>query len=783
MTIEIAAVLTILFIAIVLFTTEKVRMDIVGLMVLVSLALFGLVTPSEALSGFSSPAVVTVWAVLILSAGLSKTGVATILGSRLLAIAGNSEARLVFAIMMTAGILSGFMNSIGVASLMLPVVIDVAHRTETPPSKLLMPLAFASLLGGVITLIGTPPNILVSDVLKANGLKPFGMFDYSPTGLVALVAGVIFMTLIGRHLLSGHDIEKDTMRRQPGKIDDFFALNERLFAVNLPPDSTLAEKTLAQSRLGSILGLNVIAIIRHGQTNLAPEPHFVLKSGDRLIVGGRVDRFTQISGKHQLMVEDESLPIEYLKSEEIEFAEVGISPRSNLLGTTLGEIGFREKYGLNVLAIWQNGVPRRTNLQNIELQQGDILLVQGHQHRLQMLMEDPNFLISRIELADVYQLHERLLSVRLPPGSDLAGKTLAESRLGEAYRFNILGIVREGIPLLIPKSDERLLPGDVLYIEGKPEDLETLRGLQELEYESALHMDIAQLESDQVGLTEAVVSPHSSLAGKTLRNIHFREKYGLTVLAIWREGRPYRSFLRDMALNFGDALLIFGAREKFRMLGADQEFLVLTQDAQEAPRLHKMPLAFLVMGAVLLSVVMEWVPIAIAAVTGAVLMIIFGCLTPDEAYRAIQWRAIFLIAGMLPLGIAMEKTGTANFIADQMIGLLGSAGPLVVMTGLFILAALSSQVMPNPAVAVLLAPIALNTANDLGISPYPLMMAVAISASAAFLSPVGHPANLLVMGPGAYRFSDYLKVGIPLTVVLLILMMLVIPLVWPFYPS
>ena len=783
MTLQIAAVLIILIIAMVLFITEKVRMDIVGLFVMVSLPLLGLITPTEALSGFSSPAVVTVWAVLILSAGLSRTGVATILGGRLLTLAGNHEARLVFAIMLTTGILSGFMNDIGVASLMLPVVVDVARRTGTPPSKLLMPLAFAALLGGVITLIGTPPNILVSEALQEYGLKPFGMFDYAPTGLVALLTGVIFMTFIGRRLLASRDIEKETLSRKPGKIEEFFALSERLFAVNLPPDSALDGKTLAQSRLGSILGVNVIAIIRNGQMQLAPEAHFVLKPGDRLVVGGRMERITQISGKHQLIVEDESLPTEWLTSEEIEFAEVGISPRSSLLGTSLGEIGFRHKYGLNVLAIWRDGMPKRTNLQNIDLKQGDILLVQGQRHRLQMLADDPNFLISRTDHAEIYHLHERLLAVRLPIESDLVGKSLAESRLGEAYGFTVLGIVRNSNTLLMPPPDEKLLAGDTLFVEGKPEDLDTLRGLQELEYESTLDVDVSQLETDQVGLTEAVVSPHSSLPGKTLREIHFREKYGLTVLAIWREGRAYRSFLRDMALKFGDALLVFGGRDRLRMLGSDPEFLVLSQEALEVPRKNKMPIAILVMGIVLLSVVMEWIPIAIAAVMGVVFMIVTGCLTPDEAYRSIHWKAIFLIAGMLPLGIAMEKTGTASFIADRMIGTIGGLGPLAVTAGLFLLAALTSQVMPNPAVAVLLAPIALNTANDLGISPYPLMMAVAISASAAFLSPVGHSANVLIMGPGGYRFSDFTKVGIPLTIVLLIVMMLILPFVWPFYPT
>jgi di/tricarboxylate transporter len=235
-----------------------------------------------------------------------------------------------------------------------------------------------------------------------------------------------------------------------------------------------------------------------------------------------------------------------------------------------------------------------------------------------------------------------------------------------------------------------------------------------------------------------------------------------------------------MKLQFGDALLLYGPRARLRMLGSESEFIVLTEEAQEPPRQEKIPLALLVMAVVLVPAIFGWLPIAITAVLGVALMILTGCLTMEEAYRAIEWKAVFLIAGMLPLGIAMESTGAAQFLADGLIGAIGGLGPTAVMAGFFILAALASQFMPNPAVAVLLAPIALSTASDLGISPYTLMMTVAVSASAAFLSPVGHAANVLVMGPGGYRFSDYIKVGLPLTIVTLIVVLLVMPFFWPF---
>ena len=263
-------------------------------------------------------------------------------------------------------------------------------------------------------------------------------------------------------------------------------------------------------------------------------------------------------------------------------------------------------------------------------------------------------------------------------------------------------------------------------------DLNILQAQQKLDVEPVSEVNLDEIESDQVGLMEAVLSPHTTLTGKSLVQIHFRDKYGLTVLAIKREGQVFRSKLNDMNLKFGDALLLYGKRNKFNLLGRDPDFLVLSDIVQEAPRTSKIPLALLIIAVVLIPVIFGWIPIVIAAVAGAALMVLTGCLTMDEAYRAINWKVIFLIAGMIPLGIAMEKTGAAQLIAQGMVGLIGDYGPLAVTAGIFILTALTSQIMPNAAVAVLLIPIAYNTALDLSISPYPLMMAVAVSASAAF---------------------------------------------------
>jgi len=779
MTLEIATVLTILAAAIILFITEWVRMDVVALMVLGSLALTGLVTASDALSGFSNPAVITVWAILILSGGLARTGVARWIGRRLLLLAGDSEIRLLVLIMLTAGLLSGFMNSIGVASLFLPVVIDIARRTKRPPSKLLMPLAFSALLGGLTTLIGTPPNILISEVLTAANLPPFKMFDYTPVGVILLLVGIAFMTLVGRHLLPVRDITKEISSAEPTEFKSIYDLHERMVFLKLPKNSVLDGKTLAESRLGSALGISVIAVVRNGRLKLAPDAGFTLRSDDRLLVEGRLEKLYELQRGNHLVLDDERFSVERLTSGEVELAEITLTAGSPQIGYTLRQLGFRHTYHVIVLAIKRGNIVFRTNLENIQLLSDDILLIQGHRLQLDILRED-DLLLNIPRSIESYGLEERLLMVHLPEDSALAGKTLSETRLGDAYGLGVLGIVRQDTKILMPDPDTELKGGDTLLVKGKLSDLSMIEGLQNLEIETEAPPELAELESEETGLAEAVLSPHTNLVGKTLREVDFRTKFGLSVLAIWREGRAYRSGLRDMALRFGDALLLYGPRQRFRILGSEPDFLVLTEEAQETPRLNKTPIALLIMALVLLPVIFGFIPIAISAVIGVVLMILTGCLNMEEAYRSVEWKAIFLIAGMLPLGIALEQSGAARFMADLVVSAIGDLGSLTVMAGLFLLAALASQVMPNPAVALLLSPIALNTASDLGISPFPLMMTVAVSSSAAFLSPVGHSANVLVMGAGGYRFSDYIRVGLPLTLVILLVSLLTIPIFWPF---
>ncbi|MGI9292125.1 MAG: SLC13 family permease, partial [Gammaproteobacteria bacterium] len=286
-------------------------------------------------------------------------------------------------------------------------------------------------------------------------------------------------------------------------------------------------------------------------------------------------------------------------------------------------------------------------------------------------------------------------------------------------------------------------------------------------------------ESDRLGLIEATLNPQSDLNGQNIAEINFREKYELELVAVWRSGTTIRSDLGRLTLEFGDALLLIGPRNKLEIFQSEQDFITLTAATKKGRDTYRAPRAAVIMLLVVISVLMGWLPIAIAAILGATCMVISGCLNMEQAYRAIDWRAVFLIAGMLPLGIAMQDTGAAAFVAGEVMGLLGSSGPWTVIAGLYILTALSTMIIPTAALVVLMSPIVLSACGEMGIEPQTAMMAVAMAASASFTSPISHPANILVMGPGGYKFSDYIKLGVPLTLVIFLTVMFLLPIFWP----
>jgi di/tricarboxylate transporter len=785
---EIIIVIAILVVVIVFLVTEWLPLEVMALLVLGTLAVTGIVSSKEALAGFSNPAVVTIWAVFILSGGLTRTGIANILGRQLLKVAGSKEWLLVAIIMIIAGGLSAFMNNVAIAALMLPVVMDIARKTDRSPSILLMPLAYGSLLGGLTTMIGTPPNILVSEALRQNGMTPFTLFDFTPVGLVVMLSGVFFVTFVVTRYLPKHggEGEKSGLRR------DFlsqYELQKRLFQIKIPPASTLVGKTLLDSRLGSALKINVVGLTRGGKTYLAPTKDHIIASGDTLIVEGRLDRVQEMNHWGQLLTETDTIGVEALFADDMRVAELKLEAASPFINKTLSEIGFRNRFGLNVLALNRQGRITDADLKTEPLTADDLLIVHGPVGRMTDLEDDAAFkgfqYLSPEDLNRKHPLEKRLHQLRVPKGSKLNGLTLSQSRLGDAVDVQILVLARQDGSALIPTSSDRIETGDRLIVSGAADMISILlmQGLEGVFIEDGTETTQPQiLENDQVGLMEVTLSPHSQLSGQTLTQLSFREKYGLTVMAIWRKGRAYRSDLRDIALQFGDALLLYGPWKKLNVLGREPDFLVLTETAQEPPREEKAKVALLIMAAVLAPVIMGWVPIYIAVVIGAACMVMTKCLTMEEAYRFIEWKAVFLIAGMLPLGTALDQTGAAKLLAEGVVGALGPYGPYAVLFGLLSITFIATSIIPTAALVVLMVPIALETSASLGISPYALMMGIAMAASSSFTSPISHPANVLVMGPGGYRFIDFIKAGVPLTLLILAVLMVALPIFWPLVP-
>ncbi len=785
MTFEIAMVLGILVVSLILFISEVIRMDLVALLVLATLAISPLVDPADAFAGFSNSAVITVWAMFILSEGLTRTGIADIIGRQVMRLAGRREIAMVFVIMVTGAVLSAFMNNIGVAALMLPVVVDVARRTGIPPSRLLMPLAYSTLLGGLMTLIGTPPNLLISEAMTQNGYEAFKLFDFTPIGGAIMVIGVAFVALFGRLMLPKGKVKGDKHVSQRS-LRSRYKLHDRTFMMRVPRDSVLVGKTLAESRIGASTGLIILSLIRGGRSETLPGRQTVIRGGDGLLVQGRIDQFRELRRWSDLVIEREAPVLKSMVAEKIRYAQVTIAEGSPVVADLIRHAAFRSRFNVAVVGLWRRKRYRLTNLAYVPLKAGDKVLVQGELEAIEQLEKYSDF--SEVEVFDEerlrekYHADERLFVVRLPKDSELHDVTLEKSRLADVFDFRVVAVFRDGELGVMPRGDTVLEAGDLLLIEGQPGDLDVLRGLQELELDTKVPASMGTFESERLTLMDATLDPRTSLAGSTAGELNFRERYGIELAGIWREGAPVTTDLADERLQIGDALLLLGPRDRLQLLSTDSDFLVLTPLGQEPPDTRRAPLAAAIMLAVVLSVMLGYLPIAIAAVAGCAVMVLTRCLDMEQAYRAIDWRAIFLIAGMLPLGTAMQDTGAATYLAGQVMNLLGDAGPWPVIMGLYVLTAMATMIIPTAALVVLMSPIVLSAMADMGLQPETAMMAIAMAASASFTSPISHPANILVMGPGGYRFVDYLRVGVPLTIVVFITVMILLPILWPLTP-
>ena len=622
MTGDALVVFVILGVTVALFVSDRIRLDLVAVMSLLALVLSGILTPAQALAGFGDSVVIMIAGLFVVSAGLFRTGIANRLGRWLSRAAGTSERRLLVLVMLVTGILSGFVSSTGTVAVMLPVVVSLAWRAGISPSKLLMPVAIASLLGGMLTLIGTAPNVVVSQQLQAQGLPGFNFFAFTPLGLTMLLLGLAFMVAVGRHWLP-----------------------ERAPVSEGARDGAVATATLVE------------------------------------------------------LAERYGLPTRLFRTT--------VPADSDLVGLTLGELHWPERHQVQVLAI------------------------------------DTAPAVER----------ERRRSRRHVDQSKAVG------------------------------PDTVLEQGDRLLLEGSLEHLEALAAAHAFAFD---RFDAAadRLLPSNLSVGEVLPTPRSRWLGQTLAEMRFRDRFGVQVLGVLRGGASITEGLADLRLRFGDTLLVQGPRRAIALLGRERHDAVVLAEAAEgdapAPAAARAPVAMAIMLAMLVVMTLGWLPTVVAVLIAAVAMVLTGCLAMEDAYRSINWEAVVLIAGILPMATALEVTGGMQVVVDGLVGTVGPYGPLALLLGLFVLTSVASQVISNTATTVLLAPIAFQAAQTLEVSPYPMLMAVALAASTAFATPVASPVNTLVLGPGQYRFGDFLRIGVVLQLLVLVATMLLVPLLFPF---
>jgi di/tricarboxylate transporter len=608
MTPDLLCTLALLAGAVILFVVGKPRMDVVALLVLVALPLTGVLDVHQTLSGFSDPNVILIAALFVIGAGLVRTGIAYRLGDWLVKTAGSSETRLLILLMLAAAGLGSVMSSTGVVAIFIPVAPGVAARLRISPARLMMPLAFAGLISGMLTLVATAPNLVVHAELRRAGLEGFGFFSMTPIGLAILLLGIVYM-LLTRNWLQRGDAQGDAGA----------------------PRLTLAD--LAQAY--------------------------------RLVERER---------------------------------RLRVMPNSPLASQPLNELELRQQYGINVIAVERQSKFRNLLLMatgNTLLQPGDVLLV------------------------------------------DLVSPSIA-----------LLGIYRS------------------LGLEPMP-----------------LPNSYYSVHAHQLGLVEVALPPESKLLGKTIQEVGFRSRHKLNVVGLRRHGQALEGVLVDERLKASDTLLVAGDWKAIhRLQGLSRDFLVLSLPAEVdevAPAARKAPYALLSLAVMIVLMVSGLVPNVLAALIACLLMGAFRCIDLDSAYRSIHWPTLILIVGMLPFAQALQQTGGIDLAVHGLVALLGDAGPYAILASLFAATALIGLFISNTATAVLMGPVAIATAQTLGVSPYPFAMIVALAASAAFMTPISSPVNTLVLGPGQYRFADFVRVGVPFTLLVMIVSVLLVPLIFP----
>jgi di/tricarboxylate transporter len=587
---EIVVVLVLLLLAIILFSTELLPFDVVGLLLVSALLVTGILKPDEAFRGFGSDTVVTIGGLFVLSAALLRTGLMEKISQLIQRHAGNNPHYLAIVIMISVAVVSAFISNTAATAFFLPAVVALARRAKISPSKLLLPLAFASILTSSVTLISTSTNIVISGLLTDYKMHPMGMFELAPVGIPVAIVGLLYMFTLGMKLIPD--------RTENKTLEEAYNLREYLTEVIVLPESTLAGKTIEKSEAGTVLNLQIVGVIRNDKKIIAARPHEQIQGGDILLVEGTAEEIVKI----------------------------------------------KEVAGLEIKA-------------NFEL------------------------------------------------------------------------------------------PADTFH-------------------------------TDELTLVEAMVMPGSRLRGSTLKEIRFRQRYGLTVLAINRHGITLRSKLSQIPLKIGDVLLIEGSKERIQRVIMEGDLSFLGELSEMRTRLPKARYAVLIFVLTIALGTFKFMPFSSAILLGTLLMFLSRTITPNDAYNSIEWRILILIGCMIAFGAAMEKSGTASFLSNEMVDLLGKHGPMAILAGFFILTVLLTQPMSNQAAALVLLPVAIQTANRLQLNPRCFAMMIAVAASCSYLTPL-EPSCVLVYGPGRYKFRDFLKVGALLTVLIFIVSMFLIPYFWP----
>ncbi|MFZ6492433.1 SLC13 family permease [Klebsiella pneumoniae] len=607
---ELIWVLSLLAIAVVLFATGKVRMDAIALMVIVAFVLSGTLTLNEAFSGFSDPNVILIAALFIIGDGLVRTGVATKMGAWLVSVAGNSETKMLIYLMLTVAGLGAFMSSTGVVAIFIPVVLSVSARMNTSPSRLMMPLSFAGLISGMMTLVATPPNLVVNSELLREGLHGFSFFSVTPIGLVVLILGIVYMLAV----------------------------------------------------------------------------RFMLKTdnGDSARDGRKRSTFRDLIREYHLTGRARRL---------------AIRPGSPMIGQRLDDLKLRERYCANVI-----GVERWRRFRRV------IVNVNG---------------VSEFRARDVLLIDMSASDVDL---RQFCGEQMLE-------------------PMV-------------------------LRG----EYFADQALD--------VGMAEVELIPDSEMMGKTVREIAFRTRFGLNIVGMKRDGKAMDGSVVDEPLQLGDILLVVGNWRQIALLAKrGRDFVVLNMPVEvddASPAHSQAPHAIFCLVLMVALMLTDEIPNPIAAIIACLLMGKFRCINAESAYKAIHWPSIILIVGMMPFALALQKTGGVDLVVKGLMDVAGGEGPYLMLGCLFVMCAAIGLFISNTATAVLMAPIALAAAKSMGVSPYPFAMVVAMAASAAFMTPVSSPVNTLVLGPGKYSFSDFVKIGVPFTILVMVVCVLLIPVLFPF---